>query len=377
MVEVNAIPLNFTDKISSGDHFKLVEIPPELLSTFKSLCSPCEGDKPKRLYIKGRPEDEAVLCSEDTTYGLKNVQTSNCLLVSKLVKGCDTQVNRIEVIHNLKSTIEVTRVAPKLHRVKELLLPSSYRGALDKYLHKSNPKFYTLEELQAEVQASDTELDAMLNRLRVLTLDGVLRLVELDDLYHTVSLVLECACAFDLNLDELSVEELVERLRDHEVAPPLIAHTVYSVSKLLSNGRCQVLESEVTRVVGEKLLKSLSNPISAFEFLGLLARELPETYKPCLEHLEGLHYLDKDEPVDAFDPNHIHYLSAIDLPFDPKLRFQGLFQHKPRWSMAEIRPFVLDLVPSQDGKDLNALLLKFCRLVTIRGKQFFTCKIKC
>ncbi|KAI0220813.1 Ctf8p and Ctf18p associating protein [Massospora cicadina] len=356
---VDTIPLNFTEKISSGDHFKLVEIPPELLSTFKSLCSPCEGSEgKKRLYIKGRPEDEAVLCSEDTTYGLKNVQTSNCLLISQLVKG-------IDVIHNLKSTIEMSRVAPKLHRVKELLLPSSYRGTMEKYLQKSKTKFYTLEELRAEVQASDSELDAMLQRLRVLKLDGVLRLVDLDDLYQAISLVLECACAFNLNLDELSVEELLVRLSDHEVAPTLISHTVYSVSELLQS---------------------------------LLSRELPETYKPRLEYLEaamglststkllvdgltsifdkGLYYLDKDEPMDAFDMNYIHYLSAIDMPFDPKLRFQELFMHKPRWSISEIRPFVMDLVPSRDSNDLNALLLKFCRLVTIREKQFFTCKIK-
>lgn len=76
------------------------------------------------------------------------------------------------------------------------------------------------------------------------------------------------------------------------------------------------------------------------------------------------------------DTNYVHYLSALDLPYDPKLRFKEIFVQKPRWTLSEISPFVIDLIPSRDPKELNGFLLRFCRFVTIKGKQYFTCKIK-
>lgn len=36
----------------------------------------------------------------------------------------------------MKSTVETARISPRLHRVKELLLPSAYRGTSEKYLQR-------------------------------------------------------------------------------------------------------------------------------------------------------------------------------------------------------------------------------------------------
>ncbi|KAJ9050660.1 Ctf8p and Ctf18p associating protein [Entomophthora muscae] len=372
---LDVFPVLFTEEVASDDHFLLVEIPHDLLSKFRSLCS-SGASKDEKLYIKGRPNDEAVLCSEDRTYALKSAQTSNSLLISKISKGPGLHYNKLEVIHSLKSTIETARISPRLHRVKEVLLPSLYKGTTEKYLQKDKIKFYALQELQAEVQASDLELSDMLQRLRVLTLDGVLRLVDLDYMYEIVCLILECAEAFSFPLEEMDLNLLLEKLSDHEIAPPLISHCLYSVSELLSNGCCKLIESEVSRVLGEKILKSLTEPTTVWDFLERWSKDLPASYQPSMDHLQGLYYLDEDNVLDMSDNNYVHYFSAIDLSFEPKLRFKEIFNQKPRWTPSEIAPFVIDLIPSRDPKELNGFLLRFCRFVTVKEKQYFTCKIK-
>ena len=79
-----------------------------------------------RLVIKGLPEDEAVLCTHDQTFSLRQVNTSNSLLLARKEEPTDDP--NLHVIDDLSHTIEVIPCLARLTRIDELLQPTKYAG---------------------------------------------------------------------------------------------------------------------------------------------------------------------------------------------------------------------------------------------------------
>lgn len=94
---------------------------------FRSLC------------IKGLPDDDAVLCTSESTFAIREVQLSNSLLLVSPLPHSDINQPMLteddsaapeiwSVQDNLSSTIELTPCLPRLERLNELLGASMYAG---------------------------------------------------------------------------------------------------------------------------------------------------------------------------------------------------------------------------------------------------------
>jgi sister chromatid cohesion protein DCC1 len=156
-----------------GRDIRLIEITPELLDQYE------KGNSFKLVGPKDSSFD-AVLCTDDKTYTIKKVETSNSLF---LIPPSSTQEH--SVIGCCRHYYELKSTAPRLQKVVELLRIGEYCGKekeKEKEDDEGNIKaptrnFYTEEELRSEIQASRAELDSYLDQLGVVAIEGNIRMV--------------------------------------------------------------------------------------------------------------------------------------------------------------------------------------------------------
>ena len=76
--------------------------------------------------MKGRPDEEAVLCTRKATYALKHVETTNALFLvpgassRQAAAACDEGAS-VTVAATAKAVIEVTPTAPRLGALDRIL----------------------------------------------------------------------------------------------------------------------------------------------------------------------------------------------------------------------------------------------------------------
>lgn len=110
-------------RLPSQVSYSLVALPPVLAKAAD------DRDSSKNilasLTIKGQPTDEAVLCTQDTTYNLRAVQSSNSILICEASTSGSPSSNgkgkEVQVYTTLHQTLELDLTIPKLERISELL----------------------------------------------------------------------------------------------------------------------------------------------------------------------------------------------------------------------------------------------------------------
>jgi sister chromatid cohesion protein DCC1 len=146
-----------------------------------------------RLTIKGDPDEDAVLCSAEKTYGMRSIGLSNTLLVvTPVPDDCASQFadDAIVIRDQLKEITELTLSVPKLHKLSRLLRDRQYDEGLEEeddddsvvgfpakhiqylFIIKTCQKRYTYQDAQRDVQASDAELRSALKDRRILIVNS-------------------------------------------------------------------------------------------------------------------------------------------------------------------------------------------------------------
>lgn len=202
------------------------------------------GDK---LVIRGEEEDFAVLCTKETTFELKQVETSNSLLIfkeltfpedmSKLenqsfeeekesscsqvmgdvlrnMDGKNQFIGQRSILHISHTYYEANKIRPNLGRLPQVLRPSSYKGSSEENeLLENNCIFYTLEMLLDTIPASLKEIDDHIeSKLRSFRSDGKIRLVDDDYLFRVLSHVLDCVEGYSWERNEVKKDVVIGEL---------------------------------------------------------------------------------------------------------------------------------------------------------------------
>lgn len=86
---------------------------------------------PRRMCLKGVGEDHLVLCTDDKTYAIQLVETSNAVLLCS-EPGEPTDASAAAVAKVLEGRVgcthELKQTAPRLHRLRELLEADTFTG---------------------------------------------------------------------------------------------------------------------------------------------------------------------------------------------------------------------------------------------------------
>lgn len=85
----------------------------------------------RRLTIKGRPSDEAVLCTSSKTYAIRSVQISNELVLFAPTTSAGSLVGEkrgLEVKDTLHELLELSECVPRTGRIEGVLKGQEWEG---------------------------------------------------------------------------------------------------------------------------------------------------------------------------------------------------------------------------------------------------------
>ncbi|KAK8858758.1 hypothetical protein IAR55_002987 [Kwoniella newhampshirensis] len=370
--------------------YQLLELPPEILKQVEGL----KGDHDIfPLTIKGRPSDDATLCTPQTTFLLRTVGISNSLLVcrtpfSSFASSSSSAVtttsgsassSTLEVRDVCHQILECVPVAPNLERIRTVLRDSAWQGlgsnavALGKRKRGDGKrkgkegKRWTRAMLGSVVQASEGELERGLRERCVVEVDGRMLLLPPALLKELLTILLSLLTIHSTtSATTCPTAPIIESLEeDHDLPPPL-TREVLNLFGVVEGEQWEADVKGIVREVGRGLLVALKGDKKRDDFLEEWKGEVGESWAEVVDLtlLEG-EYLLNPAPPSAFNsasPVLTHFPSSS-LSLQPAIRFADLFLTRPRWRPDEMAPFLKGLTRESDNKERDKLVAKFVRVV--------------
>lgn len=323
----------FSSKYTHDNNYILLEVDNELLEDI---------NKEDTIQFKGEDHENVVLTTGNRTYDVVSAETSNSLLLVtdlsfKKDLSCDCQRHLSEVsVHKIaKEYLEVLPGRPHLKKAHQLLESSVYKGPELEY--QVETKLYKYEELLANVQSSDGQLKDYLKALLTVTIDGYIRLLDVEYQFRVLSFMLKLIEENSWSLNEIDYDTTISSLSD--IIPEIILDCVFQYyteeSKIIDFVQLYKYDEEKICKFFAQILLSNAGKFNLNEFLQAWSESVPEGMITKEEMLNGLAIIDRNTK-----PNVIWYLSENDLPEDINDRLKILFEKKKMWTSEEIRPYL-------------------------------------
>lgn len=362
----NTVQLLQFSNTQDSEEIKLLQLPSEVKNALTL------GE---RVVLRGDKDENAVLCTNSTTYDLRIGETSNSLLLCpSLLYPNEPELRTSghlvtqEVTGCLFDVLELRKCRPKLEKLKQLLWESPYRGPLEE--EKDEEKRiqsdattchkYTLSDMLDVIQASETEIMDELHKMEACLIDGYWRVFDLDYrdevFQHILTLLEEKDWSWKMVLLDMCCESL------SELHPPfVIRHCLdcYGVPQVREeDGKViyELIEERVCQFYAELLLRP-AGKFNYQEFMESWQQSVPLGMTTDLKQLKGLAMTDMNTM-----PPVIWHFPVDNLPQEPADRFAKLFRTREKWTYDSLEPYVKDL--STPTQSLNALLLKYTRSST-------------
>ena len=337
--------------------------------------------------FKGLADDVAVVCSSDKTYAVTRVETSNeMLLVGPPIDETEAAMEaaapangrrRATARARATSHLDLTEIAPRLGRLREMMSGCAFTGEAGVEGMETDDAAsggvagdgYAFEDVDARVQASATEITRCLeDELVAIEIDGKWRGVDPEYRLHALSMLAVSASGNGWALDALPEAEVTRAMTSDGFIPEMAMNTLRAFATPNDDGASWALDEErVCRALAERVLRDgvglknwrlvdmMETWRNKLSEIGLGAVEVRE------EYLAGLALIERPEKAtEAF----VQTFIAKDLPTEPQDRFKALWALKPRWSMAELEPYLKG--QARPGQTIESQLLKHCRV--IQGK---------
>ncbi|KAL4236383.1 Sister chromatid cohesion protein DCC1 [Mactra antiquata] len=363
-----------------NDGIKLLELDKTVLNALES------GE---RVVIRGDKEDNAVLCTDDNTYDIKQGEISNAMLLlpemtlgKDLDSNSETNIERREVNTVIHTFYELRPCKPRLALLRTLLGENQYSGEISEQDEDHQGKKYTFNELLDLVQGSESQILVALKKMEALIINGYWRVLDFDYLVQIMTHIIQLSDENDWLHTGVPIEECLNVLQ--ELFPrSVIEHVLKNYSDKIdpsSSGNdddnddkmmididfYKLNEDKICRFYAEQILKH-AKKFNLKQFMSTWEKSVPEGMKTNLFQLEGLALVEKD-----CSPEVISYLTVESLPEDISDRFNELFRIKEKWRLDEITPYIRDL--QTDKMDVTAMLTKFARASTSNGVKLYNSK---
>ncbi|WVQ73401.1 hypothetical protein IAR50_002973 [Cryptococcus sp. DSM 104548] len=363
--------------------YQLLELPPEILKQVEALE---EGAQPFPLTIKGRPSDDATICTPNATFQLRTIGISNSLLVCRSApEDPDVFLQRdvggepketLHISDTCHQVFECVPIAPNLERIRAVLRPSAWEG-MDSNLGKRKRdersgkpvKRWTKEQLKSVVQASDKELEEGLKERNVVEVDGKLLLLPAANLKELLLLLLSLLHIHSKESDITApTETLINILeKEYDILPSLSSPFLGLFGHVEGDMWIGDLK-KIVKEVGMGLLTRIGRNKKLDEFVKEWKAEVGEDWEGLVDMklLKG-EYLANPPPASALAAGTrcplLTYFPLSSLPLQPAPRFSELFLTRTRWRPDEMTPFLKGLTREGDKKERDKLVVKFVRVV--------------
>jgi len=363
LIESDLLPLSqvvsFTTSMM-GEEIKLLEVTKDVAECLKS------GDI---LTIRGDESENAVLCSSNKTFDIKEAETSNSLMMLDKVTlpaniektTSDRKLGWSTVGGVFHKYVEIIEIRPKLRKIKEVLSQNLY----NEYTRREGKKGKSLSDLLETIQASEEELRQGLHHYECVCVDDSWFMLDQDYQMMVLSRILkffdENSWKFDL-VHKIETVEALSELVNEEILSQVFELYCDKIEK----DDFKLNREKVSRFFGDFLLAANSGYVLP-EFLEMWQKAVPEGVDTNIDQLSGLVLVDNEK-----SPPIIKRFSEEDLPCNIIDRLGILFSARERWTLNEISPFIKPLTTKK--LNVNALLTKYARPLNVDGVKYFCSK---
>ncbi|WRT67975.1 uncharacterized protein IL334_004949 [Kwoniella shivajii] len=367
------------------ESYQLLELPPEILKAVEAKLKGKEREDEIAfpLTIKGKPSDDAVLCTPDSTFLLRTVGISNSLLICR-TPSADAQTTTppsatLQVRDTCHEILECVPVAPNLERIRTILKDSAWQGLNSSTLGKRKRdskkiKKWTRDQLNSVIQGSEEELAIGLKERNVIEIDGKMLLLPPVELKELLSITLSLLVIHNVHPSTPHIAPsapIISSLdEDHEVPSPISNEILKLFGEVVEEDDEMRWKADIKRIVREVgnglLIGAQAKKLDAFE--EEWKNEVGEGYVDHidLKLLEGEYLLSPPAitSLSFISPSPlISHFPISQLPLQPATRFADLFLTRPKWKPEEIIPFLKGLTRDGDIKSRDKLVQKFVRVV--------------
>ena len=355
----------------ASERVELLEVDEEILSEILSN----DGV----IAFKGEPDDVAVVCTRSKTYQVTRVESSNqCLIVGPALGGEEDETEAMEeeedgprratVRAQTSSHLDLTEIAPRLDRLREMMASVAYAGtaeAMDADEGEGEGVGFGFDELNARVQASELEiLKCLQEEIVAIEIDGKWRGVDAEYRLHALAMMTASAFGNGWSTSALPTDAVVDAMASDGFAPEMARNTLHAFATKHDVDDTWALDEEaVCRALAQRVLRDGAG-LKAWRLVEMMDQWREKLSEFNLGHVEakeeylsGLALIDRPErAAEAF----VRALIASDLPREPGDRFAALWAVKPRWTLSELDPYLKG--QARPGQNIEAQLLKYCRV---------------
>lgn len=332
-----------------------------------------EADPSMILRFVGREDQEAVMVTEDKTYAVKRGETSNAQLLfpcglqqlldkaapdedaCSITSPCKGSNPGMDAVANVQTFLEISMRSPLLKELPALLQKRPYEGP--DYEEEDGERRLTRSEMYMMLQASPREIDAELERLGALEVDGGLCVLATSYESNLMTNFFAGATLYGWDLKAVGIDDLAQD-KDMQRFPDYVLQNFlskYAVQGEGMNGKVCLNLQAMAMFRADELLGHLSTSqrLTVEEFIKAWGAMLPEM-QLSMEMLRGMAVSEVRGAATLIKPFKVSSLSR-----DPKTRFKQLFEQKASWGRDEIMPYVEDLCGP--GVSVDSLLMKHTR----------------
>lgn len=354
------------DEVLTGTKYRLLELSEtSLLDSLSELC------------IKGTDEEEAILCTQDKTFLLREVHTSNLHLLVDPTSGQCMEMG--------KCLLEVRCVPARLEALKKALQAAPYEGP-----DAPSPSDECIAHLHHQriferFQGSEREIRSFLLCNDAILIDGHYRMLSAE--YHSRFLrtLTSTLALYEINVKETIdgvrlvkliaggedeqgerrlgdqdkddrddvVDDVLESEEKEEFPETIVAHLL----NRYINKDGLLDETKISRFYVRQLLRArsvwrLSDLFRAWHSL------LGPDFSPALDHLRGLALVTR---LPGDEDSQATYFAADELPRQPSAMFTTLFRMRERWPLDELLVYVQEIADELAIPALD-LVVRHCRI---------------
>lgn len=389
--------LEFADTFTP-DNYKVLEIDEKLLDYFLAGNS---------LELRGDDDKDVFLVTDETSYLLRQALFTNTeLLIKPEAKTSELDDDGDQVMANAKDESdgflisqsqnmlisqsqnikedlhfkekngEKTRLIegmltchyeakpspPRLHGLREILKQSKYAG--EEYEHEIDEEgLFTWEELQGTIQASDKQIKIEMFEIHATHVHSYYRLLDEQYWWGVLTDIIHFALENDVSFDKVKGEDVRNAINEK---PSVINHLLKYYSSSYEDDNYVLDQEKICLFIGIRCLHA--NPrMNAEEFFIEWMDNSPFSVQPSKELLRTGGHAIFMKGTSLVKPDKWIRYEEIDLPQDPKLRFEQLFEMKPQWKEDELKPFLTGLVRA--GYDVDKLVLRNTRILEKKNKE--------
>nr|SVE75255.1 EOG090X09TV [Daphnia dolichocephala] len=352
--------LEFIPQILDSKKVKLLEVNKETLEYLNS--GEC-------LFIKGTEDSHVVICSNSSTFELKEAETSNSLLLmpplnhGKLIEETESRaLRKQEVLGVYHTYYEMRHTKPKLQSLRNALAKYPYKGQDSEISEDIVGLSFT--ELKDITQASEEEIINRLQEMQATKVRGKWRLLDVGFLFGWVSYLDSILREKQLSLQEVTPCNVKDWMGLYDIND--VTEKCISLFMEEDDDNLRWKSAAVSQLFALYLLPEL-RAFDSKDFFTAWQQSMPVGVTANEEHLNGVALVDYDST-----PSLVKYLPEFELPEEINERLDILFRNRTKWTLQSITPYVQPL--TDNNLNVAALLTKYARSSTINGVKYYSSK---